>query len=185
MSESVPELVTPRLRLRGWSASDVAAFAALNADPRVVEYLSGPLSYEQSAAMVERLDRELLEHGFGLWAVEIRATGQCAGFIGIRTVPFEEHFTPAVEAGWRLAAEHWGQGYATEGARAALQFGFEHVGLKEIVSFTAVINTRSRRVMEKLGMTHDAQEDFAHPRVPVGNPLRRHVLYRLTASQLL
>ena len=156
---------------------DREPFAALNADLQVTRYLPAALSRKESDAMIERLEGHFERHGFGLWAVET-GDGACAGFVGLSVPRFEAHFTPCVEIGWRLAANYWGQGYATEGARAALAFGFDVLGLDEIVSFTAPANTASRRVMEKLGMTSDPADSFDHPTLPVGHPLRRHVLYR-------
>lgn len=173
------KIETPRLRLRRWRPADRAPFAALNADPRVMEYLPTALTREQSDAVAERIAAHFAEHGFGWWAAEIPGVAPFAGFIGIARPRFAAHFTPCVEIGWRLAAEHWGQGYATEGARAALAFGFERLGLAQIVSITVPENTRSRRVMEKLGMTRDPSEDFDHPLLPEGHRLRRHVLYRI------
>ncbi len=181
--DSLPELETPRLRLRLWRPEDRAAFAALNADPRVVEFLPGPLSRAESDAVADRIAAHFAEHGFGLWAVEIPGVASFAGFIGLARPRFTAPFTPCVEIGWRLAAEHWGRGYATEGARAALAFGLERLGLAEIVSLTVPENQRSRRVMEKLGLTRDPAEDFDHPLLPEGHLLRRHVLYRAAPSR--
>jgi RimJ/RimL family protein N-acetyltransferase len=172
------ELRTDRLRLRRWLAADLAPFAALNADPRVNEYLPTVLSRQQSDAFVARAEEHFDQHGFGLWAVEICDVAPFAGFIGLSTPRFEAHFTPSVEIGWRFSAEHWGHGYATEGARAVLAFGFGALRLEEIVSFTVPGNARSRRVMEKIGMTYNPDDDFDHPSLPEGHPLRRHVLYR-------
>lgn len=174
-----PELRTRRLWLRGWSDADLAPFAALNADPAVTEYLGGALTREQSDALARRIREHFDRHGFSLWAVEVMEPAQFAGFLGLAIPEFEAHFTPCVEIGWRLAREHWGHGYATEGARAARAFGFEQLGLDEIVSFTAVANRRSRAVMERIGMQRDPADDFDHPSLPVGHPLRRHVLYRM------
>jgi len=128
--------------------------------------------------LVERIEAGFEANGFGLWALEVRATGEFVGFTGLDVPEFEAHFMPAVEIGWRLARSAWGQGYATEAARTALSFGFEEVGLVEIVSFTTPANRRSRAVMERLGMSHDPADDFDHPRLPPGHPQRRHVLYR-------
>jgi len=128
--------------------------------------------------MVDRIETRFEEHGFGLWAVELADGKPFIGFVGLAVPAFEAHFTPAVEVGWRLAAEHWSRGYATEAARAALDYGFTTAGLDEIVSFTVPANSRSRAVMERLGMTHDPADDFDHPRIEPGHPLRRHVLYR-------
>jgi RimJ/RimL family protein N-acetyltransferase len=173
------ELRTERLHLRRWGPGDREPFAVLNADPRVTEHLPGPLSREESDAFLERIEAHFVEHGFGLWAVEVEGLARCAGFVGLAVPRFEAHFTPCVEIGWRLAAEHWGRGYATEGARAALAFGFDVLGLDEIVSFTVPRNARSIRVMQKIGMQRDAKDDFDHPSLPAGHPLQRHVLYRI------
>ncbi len=173
------ELRTERLLLRRWRPEDRAPFAEMNADPRVTEHFPSPLTPAASDAMIARIEAHFEQHGFGLWAVEVPEVTSFAGFAGLFTPGFEASFTPTVEIGWRLAAAHWGRGYATEAARAALAFGFDVVRLPEIVSFTVPGNLRSRRVMEKLGMTRDPADDFDHPRVPDGSPLRRHVLYRL------
>ncbi len=137
------------------------------------------LSREESNTLAARVEAHFDQHGFGLWAVEVPEVAPFVGFVGLSVPRFEAHFTPCVEIGWRLAAEHWGKGYATEGARAVLAFGFETLQLGEIVSFTTAGNLPSRRVMEKIGMTHDPADDFDHPALPEGHPLRRHVLYRI------
>jgi RimJ/RimL family protein N-acetyltransferase len=175
----LPELRTERLLLRRWQPADLAPFAAMNADPRVNEFLPGPLSQEQSDEMASRIDANFERDGFGLWAVEVRNVCPFIGFIGLAVPRFKAHFTPCVEVGWRLSADHWGRGYATEGARAALDFGFNVAGLKQIVSFTVPANVRSRRVMEKISMTHDPADDFNHPWLPEGHVLQSHVLYRI------
>jgi RimJ/RimL family protein N-acetyltransferase len=173
------ELRTERLWLRRWLPEDREAFAGMNADPRVMEFFPGTLSRAESDARVDRFEAHFEERGFGSWAVEIPGITKFAGFIGLAVPRFDAHFTPCVEVGWRLAAAHWNQGYATEGARAALAFGFDSLQLPEIVSFTVPANVRSRRVMEKIGMAHAPSEDFDHPLLSEGHPLRRHVLYRL------
>jgi RimJ/RimL family protein N-acetyltransferase len=173
------ELRTPRLVLRQWRQSDLEPFAALNADPEVMRYFPAPLTREQSDALAEREQTLIAERGWGLWAVELVQRVAFMGFVGLAEVHFEAHFTPATEVGWRLAREYWRSGYASEGARTAIAFGFDELGLDEIVSFTTVTNDRSRRVMERLGMTHDAADDFEHPLLAHGDPLRPHVLYRL------
>lgn len=178
-----PEVRTARLVLRRWRDADLPPFAALNADPRVVEHLPGPLSRAESDRLAARADAHFDAHGFGPWAVEIPGEAAFAGFVGLFVPEFAAPFTPCVEIGWRLAAPHWGRGYATEGARAALDFGFAALGLAEIVAFTVPANVRSRRVMAKLGMTHDPADDFEHPALPAGHPLRPHVLYRLARAQ--
>jgi len=177
------ELRTRRLYLRRWSPDDREPFARLNADPRVVEFLPGPLSRAESDAVADRIEAHFQRHGFGAWALEIPENSRFAGFLGLTIPRFEAHFTPCVEIGWRLAAEHWNRGYATEGARAALEFAFVQLHLAEVVSFTVPANLRSRRVMEKIGMTYAASDDFDHPTLPEGHPLRRHVLYRLARPQ--
>ncbi len=178
-----PELETERLLLRRWQDHDRAPFAAMNRDPDVVEFLTGPLTREQSDEIIGRVEAHFDKRGFGLWAVEVRGTAECVGFVGLWTPDFEAHFTPAIEAGWRLARPAWGHGYASEAARAALRFGFEDIGLDEVVSFTVPMNTRSRSVMERIGLHHDPTDDFDHPRFSEGHRLRRHVLYRLSADE--
>jgi RimJ/RimL family protein N-acetyltransferase len=172
------EIQTDRLVLRRWREADRDLFAAINSDPRVMEHFPALLSREQSDAAIARIEAHFAEHEYGLWAVEIPKVAPFAGFIGLSRTRFEAHFTPCIEVGWRLAAEYWGRGYATEGAQAALDFGFVRLGLGEIVSFTVPANSRSRRVMEKLGMTHNPDDDFDHPLLAPGHALRRHVLYR-------
>jgi len=179
---SAPTLVTPRLRLRPWRAEDLAAFARLNADPAVMEHFPALLDRAESDALAARIRRGLEERGFGLWAVEAEGL-PFAGFVGLSVPGFEAPFTPCVEVGWRLAREAWGRGYATEAARAALRFGFETLGLAEIVSFTVPQNRRSRRVMEKLGMDHDPADDFDHPALRDDPRMCRHVLYRLARER--
>ncbi len=174
-----PELSTPRLKLRRWLAADREPFAALNADPVVMEHFPAPLARAQSDDLVERIEAGFEWRGYGLWALEVRASGEFIGFTGLEEPSFEAHFTPAVEVGWRLARSAWGRGYATEAAGAALRFGFDRVGLAEIVSFTSAVNLRSRAVMERIGMSRDPDGDFDHPEIPDGDPLRRHVLYRI------
>jgi RimJ/RimL family protein N-acetyltransferase len=175
-------LETNRLLLRRWRPSDRAPFAALNADPRVLECFPSTLTTAESDAMVDRIEAHFAEKGFGLWAVEGPEVAEFIGFIGLSTPRFDAHFTPCVEIGWRLAYEHWGHGYATEGAKATLAYGFQNLKLPEIVSMTAVGNQRSRNVMEKLGMIHNPSDDFDHPLLPVGHPITPHVLYRVQSS---
>lgn len=174
-----PTLETDRLRLRPWRATDIDELARMSADPDVMRYFPSVCNRQECEAMFDRIIRHFADHGFGMWAVEIPGRAEFAGMIGLMVPRFEAHFTPCVEVGWRLAAEHWRQGYATEGARAALQYGFQQMHLEEIVAMTAVQNVPSRRVMEKLNMTHDPLDDFDHPMVDAASPVRRHVLYRL------
>ena len=173
------ELRTERLLLRQWRDSDRLPFRRLNADPRVMEFFPEPLAAEASDALLDRAQEHFRRHGFGPFAVELLDTNAFIGFIGLSIPAFDAHFMPAIEIGWRLAFEHWGKGLATEGARAALDFGFNSQGLDQVVSFTVPANLRSRRVMERLGMTHDPADDFDHPNLPAGHLLRRHVLYRI------
>ena len=177
-----PELTTARLRMRGWRDEDLVPFAALNADPRVMEHFPGVLDRAESDAIVARIRGHFVRHGFGLWAVEATGVAPFVGFVGLSVPSFQAHFTPCVEIGWRLAPEFWGRGYATEAAREALAFGFEKAGLAEIVSFTVPANLPSRRVMERLGMTRSAADDFEHPGFPEGHRVRAHVLYRMSRT---
>jgi RimJ/RimL family protein N-acetyltransferase len=179
----IPSVRTKRLLLRAWQSSDRAPFARMNADPHVMEHFPKLFSRAESDAAVDRMDRHWRERGYGLWALERLDTGEFIGFVGLATASFEAAFTPAVEVGWRLAAAHWGQGFATEGGRAALEFGFSRLDLAEVVSFTAVSNVKSIAVMQRLGMVHDAAMGFEHPAVPVGHPARPHVLYRLARQR--
>ncbi len=165
--------------MRRWRDDDREPFAALNADPEVMEHFPAPLTRSQSDAMVDRIERAFDEHGYGLWALEVGQTGRFIGFTGLAWQRFEAPFTPVLEVGWRLARHTWGHGYAAEAARRAVAEGFAVAGVDEIVSMTAVRNARSRAVMERLGMTRDPARDFDHPAVPEGHPLRPHVLYRL------
>ncbi len=169
--------------MRRWRASDRAPFAVLNADPVVMRFFPATLSRPESDALVERIEAGFAADGFGLWALELSDGGELVGFAGLQRVATRMPFAPAVEVGWRLARHVWGRGYATEAARAGLAFGFGEAALDEVVSFTSVTNERSRAVMERLGMRRDRGEDFEHPRLPAGSPLRRHALYRLTAAQ--
>jgi RimJ/RimL family protein N-acetyltransferase len=184
---TIPTLTTERLVLRPWRDDDLAPFAALNADPAVMEHFPATLSRAESDAAAALIRAGLEERGFGWWAVEVPGVAPFIGFIGLSVPAFNAHFLPpgreVVEIGWRLARDHWGRGYATEGAREALRFGFEDLGLAEIVAFTAVGNTRSRAVMRRLGMTHDPADDFDHPGIPPGHRLSRHVLYRAMARK--
>jgi RimJ/RimL family protein N-acetyltransferase len=177
--DAEPELQTARLRLRRWTEADREPFAALNADPVVMEYFPDLLTRQQSDSLIESIESGFEQQGYGLWAVEVRATGTFIGFTGLNKPSLEAHFTPAVEVGWRLARAAWGEGYATEAAQASLAFGFEQVALEQIVSFTPAGNMRSRAVMERIGMAHRPEDDFEHPGLPVAHPLRRHVLYRI------
>ncbi|MFB2554349.1 GNAT family N-acetyltransferase [Herbiconiux liangxiaofengii] len=176
------EVETSRLLLRRWRVSDRAPFAALNADPVVMEYFPAPLSRAESDALADRIDSGFDRRGFAPWAVEVRATGRFIGFTGLLPMPEGVPGAGGVEVGWRLAREAWGRGYATEAAQASVAVAFDPLGLGlgELNSITAVGNLRSRAVMERLGM-HLA-DSFEHPRLAEGSPLRPHVRYVLTAS---
>ncbi|MDF4252789.1 GNAT family N-acetyltransferase [Streptomyces sp. WMMB303] len=171
------ELLTERLLLRAWRESDLAPWAAMNADPQVREHFPGVLDRAQSDASVARFQADLEARGWGWWAVEVRASGEFIGFAGLDPVE-EELPVEGVEVGWRLARSAWGHGFATEAGRAAVEFGFASLGLPEIVAITPVGNVRSQAVMRRLGMTHDPADDFEDPTVPPG-PLRHSVVYRL------
>lgn len=172
-------LRTGRLLLRDWRDDDLEPFAALARDAAVMQFL-WPLDRAGSDAMAQRVRAHCRQHGFGLWAVELPEVAPFIGFIGLCHIPQRMPFPPAVEVGWRLASAHWGHGYATEGARAALDAGFGQFGLTDVVSYTVPANLRSQRVMQRLGMSHDPADDFDHPRAPMGHPLCRHVLYRMS-----
>jgi RimJ/RimL family protein N-acetyltransferase len=176
------ELHTKRLRLRSWCDGDLEIFAELNANPRVMRYFSQPLTKEESNELAMRIQAHIDQHGWGLWAVEVEDVAPFVGYVGLAVPRFNAHFTPCVEIGWRLASEFWGFGYATEAAEAALAFGFRELELAEIVSFTTETNAPSRRVMERIGMTRNPDDDFDHPGLPVDHRLRRHVLYRKSVS---
>lgn len=178
-SPSLVPLETPRLTLRPWRDRDRAPFARMSADPQVMAHLLPFASPEAVDAWIDRQQAHLRTHGFCFWAVESKADGAFLGAAGLLRVGYEAHFTPAVEVGWRLDRRVWGQGYAPEAAACAIRFGFEHVELPEIVANTVPANRNSRRVMEKLGMSHTAADDFDHPLVPIEHPLRRQLLYRL------
>ncbi len=171
-----------RVCLRRWRDADREAFAAMNSDPRVMEFFASPLDRVDSDAMADRIEKHFGDHGFGLWAIEVPGGAPFIGFAGLTWARFDAAFTPCVEVGWRLAFEHWGHGYATEAARLALDYGFATLGFSEIVSFTSAANHRSRAVMQRLGMRRDPAEDFDYPSFPEDHPLRRHVLYRLGAD---
>lgn len=175
-------MTTERLLLRRWQQSDREMFARLNADARVMEFMPGILSEQESNSVADRIEAHFRQHGFGLYAAELRCNGSFIGFVGLSLPSFQTAFTPCVEIGWRLAADYWGQGLATEGAREVVRYGFEVLEVPELVSFTVPANTRSIRVMKKLSMTSDPKDDFDHSRLPAGHPLRRHVLYRLSRS---
>src|SRR3970040_951594 len=168
-------LATERLVLRRWKDSDREPFAEITADPRVLESFPGCLTREESDQLMDDIESHFDNRGFGLFATELKADGKLIGFIGLHVASFQAHFTPCVEIGWRIAVPYWGKGLATEGSREVIRFAFERLRLESLVSFTSPENIASRRVMEKLGMTHDPAEDFDHPKLPPGHRLRRQV----------
>jgi RimJ/RimL family protein N-acetyltransferase len=176
-------LETRRLRLREWRDEDLNDFATMCADPAVMEYSLPLLDREAVDASAARMRYHFERHGYGLWVVELKDHGTFIGYVGLQRVNFAAHFVPeppdfTVEVSWRLMRMHWGYGYATEAAQEALRHGFDWIGLAEIVAHTSPVNRRSLGVMRRLGMRTDPADDFDHPRVPAGNALRRHVLYR-------
>ena len=182
LSSVTPTLTTERLVLRQWRSSDLEPFRRLNADAAVMEFMASRLTAEESDALADRIQKRIAERGFGLFAAELRETGSFIGFVGLSSPSFEAHFTPCVEIGWRLARGFWGSGYATEGARAVLRLAFTSLDLPEVVSFTAALNMRSRRVMERLAMVRNPKDDFDHPGLSASDALRPHVLYRLAQA---
>ena len=179
MTADIIESDTPRLRLRQWRESDLEPFFALACDPQVMEFLLPLPTRADSDALVRRIEARFAENGWGFWAVEHKASGAFMGFTGLSSPAVDLPFSPCVEIGWRFGRQWWGQGFASEAARGALQVGFERLGLAEIVAFTTWNNTRSSAVMERIGMHEDVAGAFDHPLVPEGHALRRHRLYRI------
>lgn len=173
-------LRTDRLILRPWRDSDLAPFAAMSADPQVMEHFPATMTRTESDTMAETFRKGMEAEGYGRWVMELPGVAPFIGMTGISAVPYETHFTPAHELAWRMAADFWGHGYATEAAQAAMAYGFEVLSLPEIVAFTVPANIRSQAVMQRLGMDRNPDDDFDHPRLPEGHPLKRHVLYRTT-----
>ncbi|NBV06842.1 MAG: N-acetyltransferase [Proteobacteria bacterium] len=174
---------TERLILRLWKSEDAEVFAAINQDQRVIEFLRGSMSIKESQDFIVRINQLISKNGFGFWATTIKETDELIGFVGLHIPDFESHFTPCVEIGWRLGFKYWGKGYAVEAAKASLKIGFENFGLKEIVSFTTIKNSRSIAVMEKIGMKRDLKGDFSHPKLPLDHPNSKHVLYKISAPK--
>ena len=178
MDQGIHHLQTSRLILRNWKQNDIEPFAILNSDPRVCEFLPNVLSQEETLSSVMKIQSHFKKHAFGLFAVELISTKTFIGFVGLKYFSFGSHFTPSVELAWRISWENWGQGLATEAAQKVTQYGFETLGLPEILAITAKNNQRSRRVMEKLGMFTNEDENFLHPQLEYSHPLAEHVLYR-------
>jgi len=179
---AIHELETERLLLRQWSPSDFPAFAEMNACPEVMEYFPSTLTRSESDSLAARISKSIAERGWGLWALEEKQRGTFLGFTGLSQTPELLPFDPAIEVGWRLSKQSWGNGYATEAATRALEFAFDELGIAEVVSFTSTTNVRSQAVMLRVGMS-DTCKNFGHPSVPVASDLHQHVLYRLTKEQ--
>lgn len=176
---------TDRLILRTWQEEDIDSMAAIDQDPKVCEFLPGIGNREATEAGIRKIMQHYEQHGFCLYAVELKSTHEFIGWTGLNIPSFEAHFTPAVEIGWRLNSHFWNEGYATEAAKAVLHYAFTVLNLAEVVSFTALNNKASRRVMEKIGLHHDSHDDFEHPRLEKTNHLCRHVLYRISKLDYL
>ena len=180
MSVVHDRLETPRLILRRWRPGDHAAFAELNADPEVMRHFPATVDRAGSDGMIARIEKGFDHLGYGLYAVEVKGGSPFVGYVGLMPVRAPNPLAPAVEIGWRLARRAWGRGYASEAARACLDLAFDHLGLDEVVSFTAVANAPSRAVMARIGLRADPSRDFDHPALEMGHPLRRHVLHAIT-----
>ncbi|MSR88533.1 MAG: N-acetyltransferase [Candidatus Margulisbacteria bacterium] len=176
--QNLKSIETNRLILRLWTEADLVPFFEMNQDPKVIEFFPGAMSHDQVELFFKKVLLQFETNGYGFWAVELKRTGEFIGYTGLAHVMFDAPFTPAVEIGWRLASEHWGQGYATEAALAVMNFVGEFLSLSEIVSFTVPQNLRSQNVMKKIGMERDVLGDFNHPRLDENHPLSLHVLYR-------
>lgn len=180
----MPVIETSRLILDQWSNKDIEAFIAIDQEPAVREFLyPNNIEKQDTLKIVDKIVKHFQEHGFGLYATRLKSENVFIGFVGLDVVSFTAHFTPAVEIGWRLGSLYWGQGYATEAARAVMAYTFDKLALNELVSMTAVENERSRQVMQRIGMVRDPADDFCHPRLPPEHPLSLHVLYRLSREQ--
>ncbi len=179
-----PVLRTDRLLLRDWTDADMVPFAAMNADPRVMEFLGPVMGRTASDELAARIRKHVHAHGYGLWAAEIPGAVRFIGFIGLNVIEWSP-LAPSVEIGWRLAPDYWKQGYASEGAREVMRFAFEELALDEVIAFTSVANRRSRGVMERIGMRHDPDRDFDHPKLTADDPLRPHVVYSRTKRDWL
>lgn len=170
---------TKRLLLREWQDNDLQAFSLINQDPLVMAHMPNLLTLEETKAFISKMSAHYAAHGFGPMALTLSSSGELIGYVGLKHIEFQADFTPAIEIAWRVASQHWNQGYATEAAQAILEFGFQSLGLNEIVSMTVPANTGSIRVMEKIGMERDLKADFAHPALPKDHKLSLHVLYRI------
>ena len=174
-----PSLTTKRLLLRQWETRDFPLFQEINADPRVMEHFPSPLSKQESDFLAQKIQKELEEKDYGLWAIEVPGVFPFTGFVGLHYQDFPSAFTPCIEIAWRLGYDYWGRGYAKEAAKKAIDYAFKTLKLDLLVAFTTPSNKRSWGLMEKLGMTHDPKDDFYHPKLPKDHPLGFHVLYKL------
>ena len=184
-TQQFPVISTPRLILRAWTDQDLDAFAEIQADPIVMQHFTMTMSRDETSQMLKRICEHFDKHGFGWWAAALKDTGRFIGYIGLSIPQYEMKFTPCVEVAWKLASDTWNQGLATEGASAALDYAFEVLKLKEVVSYTTLENHSSRRVMQKIGMIADPEYDFDHPKIPAGHRLCRHVFYRISQKAWL
>ena len=178
-------LETERLILRTWIDADLQPMLDINQDPKVMEYFPSLQDLKTTKSFLTKVNNHLNEHGYSLYACVRKNSNEFIGFIGLFTTDFKAHFTPATEIGWRLSSRHWGQGFATEGAKAVLDYAFRDLKRPKLVSFTATENKRSIRVMEKIGLHHNAEHDFDHPKLDDTSPLKKHVLYQLTRDEYL
>ena len=176
-------LETERLILRTWVDEDLESMFAINQDTKVMEYFPGLQDLQMTKNFIDKVNAHFENHGYSLYAAIRKDTNEFIGFIGLLIADFESHFTPATEIGWRLSSSHWGKGFATEGAKAVLDYAFRVLKIPEIVSFTAAGNAKSIRVMQKIGLQHNEADDFDHPKLDDTSPLKRHVLYRLSREQ--
>lgn len=176
---------TDRLILRTWLDNDLQPMLAINQDPKVMEYFPSLQDLEMTKNFIDKVNAHFEKHSYSLYATVRKDTGEFIGFIGLLIADFDAHFTPATEIGWRLSSKHWGQGFATEGAKAVLDYAFRELKIPEIVSFTAEGNAKSVKVMQKIGLRHNENDDFDHQKLDDTNPLKRHVLYRLNRQEYL
>ncbi len=176
---TAPIIKTERLILRPWRESDQLPFSLINKDPKVMEFIPIPISREQSDAMIKSYEEEWDQRNYGRWALELPGVDDLIGYVGLHYTDFKSDFTPCIEIGWRLASAHWGKGYASEAAKAALDYGFNKLNQKEFFAFTYKGNMNSRKLMERLGMTYDPTLDFENPGLPEGHPMGSYVVYRI------
>ena len=179
------QLRTARTLLRDWRDSDLPAWVAMNADPAVRRYFPSTHTEDEALSEAAHIRANIAQRGWGVWALQIPGAIEFAGFVGLNVPNFEAPFMPAIEMGWRLSRDAWGQGWASEAAAAAAAFAFDNLELDELVAYTTPDNEPSRRVMHRIGMRHDAAGHFDHPGLEPGHPMRRHVLYRLRHAHLL